>query len=104
LSFAASKPGATFECELDAAAGFTACATPLLLTDLALGSHVFRVRSRDPLGNLDPAPPSYTWTIVAPPVQAAASGCSTGSAAPASVLAWIAAASLARGRRRRRRV
>ncbi|CAN5588266.1 hypothetical protein BH10ACI3_BH10ACI3_21140 [soil metagenome] len=52
----------SYECRVDAAA-FAACTTPLNLTGLSDGSHTFDVRAIDVVGNVDPTPASYTWTV-----------------------------------------
>src|SRR5574338_1231189 len=61
FSFTSTKAG-TFECQLDAS-GFTACTTPKLYSSLTQGSHTFQVRAIDTIGNIDPTPATYTWTI-----------------------------------------
>jgi hypothetical protein len=61
--FSANEPGAAFECALDEAA-FTACASPVEFVGLAIGSHVFRVRATGVLGNVDPTPATYSWTVL----------------------------------------
>ncbi len=55
---------AGFQCALDSAS-FTACAgfTLQTYTDLADGSHTFRVRAVDNAGNVDATPAYYTWVI-----------------------------------------
>jgi hypothetical protein len=62
FSFTATQVGSTFECKLDAGV-FAACTSPKAYSGLAQGAHTFRVRAKDPAGNLDPTPASYTWTI-----------------------------------------
>ena len=65
-----SEAGATFECQLDSAPTFTPCSSPVTFDGLALGSHTFRVRATDAAGNVESTPPSYTWSIVPPVVDA----------------------------------
>ncbi len=62
FTFAATTPGATFECRRDGATVWTACASPLTLSGLSDGSHTARVRAV--FGNLsDPTPATYVWTV-----------------------------------------
>lgn len=76
FGFSSTKPGSTFECRLDGDV-HAGCASPQDYTGLAAGPHAFTVRATDALGNIDPTPASYTWTIDAPlrvisvPVRAA---------------------------------
>ena len=62
FQFAASEPGASFQCSLDSAA-FTACTSPKTYSGLANGSHTFAVRAADALGNVDATPATYTWNV-----------------------------------------
>lgn len=62
FTFSSPDVTATFECSIDGSA-FSACTTPNTLAALADGSHTFAVRAIDPLGNVDPSPASYTWTV-----------------------------------------
>jgi hypothetical protein len=66
FTFSANEAGSTFECSLDEAP-FTECVSPAAYSDLAVGEHTFEVRAINPVGNTDPTPASYTWTIGAPP-------------------------------------
>ncbi|QRK07265.1 hypothetical protein JQX13_45700 [Archangium violaceum] len=59
-----SPSGATnFECQLDDAADFTACAAAQLYTNLAEGSHSLKVRAKDSAGNVDPSPSVHQWSV-----------------------------------------
>jgi hypothetical protein len=57
--------GPAFECALDAAP-FASCTSPWTATGVAVGTHTFRVRVRDPYGNAGPAA-SATWSVTQPP-------------------------------------
>jgi hypothetical protein len=61
VAFSANETS-TFACSLDGAA-FAACTSPVSLSGLADGSHTFRVRATDTVGNVEPAPASYTWQV-----------------------------------------
>ncbi len=65
FTFAASEPGVTYECSLDAAA-YAGCASPASYQSLGVGTHSFAVRGRDPAGNVG-QPATFGWSIVAPP-------------------------------------
>jgi LPXTG-motif cell wall-anchored protein len=66
LSFTGSDTGgsglAGFECALDSLT-FTTCTSPGVYSGLSNGSHTFQVRAVDGVGNIDPTPASYTWSI-----------------------------------------
>ena len=62
FAFSSNEAGATFECKVDSAA-FGGCGSPKGYNNLTDGSHTFEVRAKDAAGNVDPTPPSYTWTI-----------------------------------------
>jgi hypothetical protein len=57
-----SEDGATFECSLDGAA-YASCVSPDLIGGLTDGVHSFDVRAIDAVGNVDPTPAHYAWTI-----------------------------------------
>jgi hypothetical protein len=59
-------PGSSFECSLDGA-DFGSCSSPQDYTELAVGSHEFRVRATDQAGTTDASPAAYSWTVEAPP-------------------------------------
>lgn len=62
FSFVAQPGGGSFECSLDGAA-FSACASPKTKSNLAPGSHTFRVRTVDLNGNRDKTPATNAFTI-----------------------------------------
>jgi uncharacterized repeat protein (TIGR01451 family) len=67
FDFTSTTPGSTFECALDGGA-FVPCGNLLTVGPLALGTHTFQVRAKDPAGNLDPTPATYTWRVNATPL------------------------------------
>ncbi|MGZ8781986.1 MAG: sigma-70 family RNA polymerase sigma factor [Gaiellaceae bacterium] len=75
IAFTAGEP-ATFSCRLDGAA-FAACTSPVEVSGLGDGAHVFVVRARDAAGNVG-RPVSVAWAFVrpdtTPPTVAIASG------------------------------
>ena len=62
FTFTSPDGNASFECALDGAA-FSPCTSPASYLSLAEGPHGFQVRALDSLGNTDPTPASYDWTI-----------------------------------------
>lgn len=54
------------ECKLDAG-DFDLCDPKGTYLNLANGQHTFQVRAFDGVGNIDPTPATYTWTINAAP-------------------------------------
>jgi hypothetical protein len=71
FTFASNEHGSTFECSLDGGA-FSPCTSPASYGDLADGLRSFRVRAQDPVGNVDPTPAAYDWTVARPREPAAA--------------------------------
>ena len=64
-----STSNLTFQCSLDNAP-FTACTSPKTYSGLSAGLHTFQVRAVDNAGNVDPSPPTFTWTVDAAPPMA----------------------------------
>lgn len=60
------KEIAGLTCQLDDGV-YEPCISPLTYTGISHGQHTFRVRAVDVEGNVDPTPPSHTWTVVAKP-------------------------------------
>jgi glucose/arabinose dehydrogenase len=61
--FSANESCASFECRLDKAP-FAPCRSPLRIGRVKVGSHRFRVRSRDVAGNLDVTPAKDKFKVV----------------------------------------
>ncbi len=90
FGFTASEAGSTFACSLDGAA-YTTCASPRTLTGLANGTHTFRVRATDPVGNTDATPAARTWTVdTLPPNTSITAGPSKWSASAAASFSFAA--------------
>ena len=51
-----------FECSIDKS-NFTACTSPVQSNNLTDGDHVLEVRSHDNVGNMNPTPASFSWTV-----------------------------------------
>jgi ELWxxDGT repeat protein len=68
FSFAADDPAAAFGCSLDGSA-FAPCTSPATYSGLADGTHTFRVRATDPIGNVEQAAASRSWAIDATPPE-----------------------------------
>jgi hypothetical protein len=84
FGFTSNDAAATFECRFDTAT-WAACSAPQAYPALADGSHTFSVRAIDSAGNIDPSPPSRTWTVdsAAPDtaITSGPSGTSSGTSA-----------------------
>lgn len=61
--FGANEPGVRFQCRLDRAKRYRACASPLTLRRLTAGKHVLRVRAIDRAGNRDATPLVLRFTV-----------------------------------------
>jgi Bacterial Ig-like domain/RTX calcium-binding nonapeptide repeat (4 copies)/NHL repeat len=68
FTFQASEAGSTFQCRVDSGT-WTACTSPNTTSLLADGSHTFKVRATDPLGNLDPTPAARMFTVDTTPTD-----------------------------------
>jgi hypothetical protein len=65
FSFSSSKPGSSFQCQLDGGA-WGACTSPHSYPGLSVGAHSFAVRATDAYGDVDPTPATADWTITVP--------------------------------------
>jgi hypothetical protein len=62
FGFSSSEVGSSFECSLDGSPLVT-CSPPAVYSSLTEGSHTFEVKATDAVGNTDPTPASYAWTV-----------------------------------------
>jgi len=52
-----------FECNIDNSK-FVTCTSPFIFPNLLKdGTHTFKIRSEDNVGNISPSPASFTWTV-----------------------------------------
>lgn len=65
FTFSSPDSTASFECLLDSG-GWTACSSGITYNGLAAGSHTFSVRAKNPAGNVDPTPATYSWNVTWP--------------------------------------
>ena len=69
-----AEAGASFECSLDSTTNFSNCSSGFTTGTLGEGSHTFRVRATDEVGNTGPAA-SQTFTVdTIPPIVTITSG------------------------------
>jgi hypothetical protein len=57
-----SEAGASFECQMDSGA-WSSCTSPQAYSGLGNGSHTFRVRASDAVGNQDASPATRSFTV-----------------------------------------
>jgi len=68
FEFNCNEASCTFQCRLDYGA-WLPCSSPQSYTGLSEGTHYFDVAATDALGNTDPTPASFSWTIdITPPI------------------------------------
>ena len=60
FEFTSDNEQATFECKLDGG-NWKPCTSPWGSGKVSRGWHTFKVRARDPAGNVDPTPATATW-------------------------------------------
>lgn len=70
FEFESTEEPGLFQCSLDSGAWW-ACASPLATTVTALGPHTLSVAAVDAAGNVDPAPATFSFTILPPTSEAA---------------------------------
>ena len=68
FSFTSTEGGSSFQCQLDGGS-YTSCSSPQVYSGLVNGTHTFAVQATDALGNTDPTPATYSWTVNVPPVD-----------------------------------
>lgn len=62
FTFTSTDPSATFECRMDGGL-YAICNSGDTFGPLVDGAHTFDMRAIDSVGNIDPTPASYAWTI-----------------------------------------
>ena len=63
---AGTNPIAGFQCKLDSSK-FSSCTSPFIGNNLSAGKqHTFQVVAVDTLGNKDPTPAQFSWTVLTP--------------------------------------
>lgn len=62
FTYHAVEPNSTFQCSFDGAA-YSACGNSSTFAGLSPGAHSFGVRAVDQFGNVDPTPPTRSFTV-----------------------------------------
>jgi hypothetical protein len=62
FGFSSSEEGSSFECKIDAA-DYESCESGETYSGLSDGEHVFSVKAKDAVGNVDLTPASRQWTV-----------------------------------------
>ena len=62
FEFIADDAGAAFLCAFDGE-DFISCDSPYLISELADGEHTFEVMAVDGVGNIEPEPSTFSWTV-----------------------------------------
>ncbi len=83
FTFTSNEAGSTFQCQITATAGYTACTSPYTPT-LPAGSYTFRVRATDAAGLQDATPATFTFTIDTTPPDTTITSGPTGTVASTS--------------------
>src|SRR5205814_4586116 len=64
FTLGSSEQHSTFECSIDGGT-FLACGSRPTFTGLSAGAHTLDARAVDSVGNVDPTPAHWTWTVAA---------------------------------------
>ncbi len=85
FSFSSNASGASFDCSLGSGA-WAGCTSPKSYSGLAVGSHQFRARAKQPISyagisqtRVDPTPASFSWTITSSSGGGSGNGSGSGS-------------------------
>ncbi len=63
FAFTSDDPGAYFYCQTDANGWFPCGGSSITYFNLDEGTHTFSVKAEDALGNVDPTPATWSWTM-----------------------------------------
>jgi len=94
FTFTSPETSVSFECRLDGG-NWLPCISGASYSNLPIGSHTFDVMAKDQVGNVDPTPATYTWTIAPNYVAVTIGGSTTYFATISAAFASIPANSTA---------
>ncbi len=63
FEFTSFDSDARFECRINGGT-WTSCASPETYTNLTYANYTFEVRAKDKVGNMDPTPEGYAWSVI----------------------------------------